>query len=228
MTVLAEEQKTQQPLTAEQAPRHATPTEAETPVPQSDRSTSATGLWVIPVLWRRLAMFVAGMTVILVLVEVSLSPPERTRRMLSREVYRNPTPYVEFYQKPNFEGLAEHVFTTFNRMHERLEATRAIVPPGRFLDIRYEDLVTHTVDEMRRIYDFLHLGEFETVRPAIEAYADANSDYLPHGYQPASDLEREVYCRWKPYYEKYGYGPGLDGQTGSHQQPEQHQQSRGR
>lgn len=114
--------------------------------------------------------------------------------------------YVMYgYQKPNFEGLAEHVLTTFSRMHERLEATRSIVPQDRLLDVRYEDLVEDKVGTMRQIYDCLDLGEFETVRPAIEAYAKEHADYRPHQYAPAPELEREVFQRWKPYYERYGY-----------------------
>ncbi|MBL7039552.1 MAG: sulfotransferase [Pirellulaceae bacterium] len=109
------------------------------------------------------------------------------------------------YQKPNFEGLAEHVYVTFFRMHERLETTRSHVPQGRFLDIRYEDLVGNTVDTMRGIYERLDLGEFESVRPAIETYTNAHADYRPHRYAPTPDLEREVFQRWRPYYERYGY-----------------------
>lgn len=109
------------------------------------------------------------------------------------------------YQKPNFEGLDEYVFATFARMHDRLEATRSLVPQGRFLDVRYEDLVTGTVDTMQRIYERLDLGEFESARPAIEAYAQEHADYQPHQYAPTPDLEREVFQRWKPYYERYGY-----------------------
>ncbi len=114
--------------------------------------------------------------------------------------------YVMYgYQKPSFEGLDEHVFATFDRMHVRLEATRSLVPQDRFLDVRYEDLVTGTVDTMQRIYGRLDLGEFEAVRPAIEAYTQRHADYQLHHYAPTPDLEREVFRRWKPYYERYGY-----------------------
>jgi len=114
--------------------------------------------------------------------------------------------YVMYgYQKPNFEGLDEHVYATFSRMHERLEATRTLVPQDRFLDVRYEDLVSNTVDTMQRIYEHLGLGDFEAVRPAIEAYTKEHADYQSHQYAPTSDLERDIFERWKPYYEKYDY-----------------------
>lgn len=109
------------------------------------------------------------------------------------------------YQKPSFERLDEHVFATFSRMHERLEATRTLVPQDRFLDIRYEDLVGNTVNTMRLVYERLNLGEFESIRPAIETYTKEHAGYQSHQYAPTPDLDREVFQRWKPYYERYGY-----------------------
>lgn len=109
------------------------------------------------------------------------------------------------YQKPNFEGLDEQVFATFIRMHVRLEATRTLVPQGRFLDLRYEDLVGDTVKTMRSVYEGLELGDFEAVRPSIEAFEKEHADYRSHQYAPTSELEHEVFRRWKPYYERYGY-----------------------
>ncbi len=76
-------------------------------VPESQSRTdvsSPTGALAIVALWRRLTLFVAGMAVIVVSLEVgvrltpSAVPAERSfdRRM--------PTPYVEFYSEPDFHG----------------------------------------------------------------------------------------------------------------------------
>ncbi len=109
------------------------------------------------------------------------------------------------YQRPSFEGLEENVFATFNQMHERLEATRTLVSQDRFLDVRYEDLDSDIVNTMQLVYERLELGDFDAVRPAIETYANANADYRSHQYAPTPELEHEVFRRWKPYYERYGY-----------------------
>ncbi|MBN1853822.1 MAG: sulfotransferase [Pirellulales bacterium] len=111
------------------------------------------------------------------------------------------------YQKPDFEGLTEYVFATFQRMHARLETTRSLVMKDRFMDVRYEDLVGNPIDTIQRVYSYLKLGEFNTVRPAIEAYSTRHSNHRPYPHSPTSDLANEVFQRWKPYYEKYGYEP---------------------
>lgn len=109
------------------------------------------------------------------------------------------------YQKPRFEDLEEFVFTTFLHMHQRLETTRHLVPRGRFVDVRYEDFVDGITSTMRRIYERLELGGFEQIEPDIESYVAEHSQYQPNQHEPAPDLEDEIYQRWRPYFEKYGY-----------------------
>ncbi len=109
------------------------------------------------------------------------------------------------YQRPTFTGLDEHVLATFSRMHERWEATREMIPPGRLVEVRYEDLVDNVVGHMRRIYEQLDLGQFDEMKPAIEAYVADHADYRAHRYEPPPELRREIYRRWRPYFERHGY-----------------------
>ncbi len=108
-------------------------------------------------------------------------------------------------QVPTLEGLDEFVFETFSRMHSRLEATRHLVAPSRFYELKYEDLVADPVAQMQRLYDQLELGEFNRVRPAIEDYFRETSDYQTNRYQLRPDTEREISVRWRGYIEQYGY-----------------------
>lgn len=109
------------------------------------------------------------------------------------------------YQKPHFQGLEEFVFTTFLRMHQRLQATRQLVPQGRLIDIRYEDFVGDIRSTMRLIYEKLELGEFQQVEPAIDSYVGRHVDYQPNRHQPTLEREGEIYDRWQSYFQTYDY-----------------------
>ncbi|HRX82880.1 MAG TPA: sulfotransferase [Pirellulaceae bacterium] len=113
------------------------------------------------------------------------------------------------YQIPRFEGLEEFVYATFLQMHEQLEATRDLVPPGRLIDIRYEDLAGDMIGTTQTIYESLELGDFDQVRPRIEEYVLAHRNYEPNRHQANSELESEVYSRWRPYFDRYGYSGTL-------------------
>ncbi|MGA2619078.1 MAG: sulfotransferase [Thermoguttaceae bacterium] len=119
---------------------------------------------------------------------------------LWKRLYRN-----EGFQVPNFEGLEERVFQTFERMYEVFERQKHLIPPGQFCEVRYEDLVADPAGQMRAIYDRLGLGEFEAVRPAIEAYFVQKADYQTNRYQLSPELRAEVARRWAPYLRRYGY-----------------------
>ena len=108
-------------------------------------------------------------------------------------------------QVPRYEGLDEHVLTTFQRMYDVFEPSRALVPSGRICDVRYEDLVKDPVGEMRAIYERLELGEFDQVRPAIEAYVARTAGYQTGRYELDPQTRDEITRRWLPSMRKYGY-----------------------
>jgi len=108
-------------------------------------------------------------------------------------------------QRPNFEGLEEHVLHTFSRMHDRLEQTRPLVEPSRFFDLRYEDLVTDPVGAVRALYEHLGLEGFAELRPRLEERAAAIAQYRPNRYDLTPEQRAEVGRRWAPYFHRYGY-----------------------
>jgi len=108
-------------------------------------------------------------------------------------------------QHPTFEGLEEYVLSTFCKMHDRLEQTRPLVEPSRFMDLRYEDLVTDPVGAVRAVYEHLGLEGFGELRPRLEERAAAMADYQPNRYELTPEQRAEVGRRWAPYFQRYGY-----------------------
>ena len=62
-------------------------------------------------------------------------------------MYRN-----DGLQVPTYDGLDEHVFSTFARMYEVFQRDRELIPPGQLCEIRYEDLVAQPLEQMERVY----------------------------------------------------------------------------
>jgi hypothetical protein len=109
-------------------------------------------------------------------------------------------------QTPTGKGWEEYVFRTFTMMYDKLEETRGLVDPSRFYEVRYEDLIADAMGQMRTIYEWLDLGDFEQVRPKIEAYLAENRGYQTNRYPNLSpELRAEITRRWGKVIEQYGY-----------------------
>jgi hypothetical protein len=114
---------------------------------------------------------------------------------------------VHGLQAPAFAGLEEYVFQTFTDMYAKLEATRALVDPSRFYEVRYEELVRDPAGQMRQLYDHLQLGGFEKVQPKIEAYFNRVAGYQTNRYDLPPKQREEVTRRWGTVIKRYGYAP---------------------
>src|SRR5438105_12544343 len=106
---------------------------------------------------------------------------------------------------PNFEHLEEQVFARFLQVHRRFEATRSLIRPQRLHQLRYEDLTKDPVREVRRLYEQLDLGDFDTLRPRLEKYLAENARYESNKWQPTDAQVREITDRWREFAEQYGY-----------------------
>lgn len=113
---------------------------------------------------------------------------------------------VQSLQTPKFDGLEERVYEMFGHFHRRVEATRGLIPPGRFHELRYEDLTKDPVGELRRVYGELDLGDFGTVQPHVERYLAETSRYERNRWTLSDEQRMQIESRWGEIIRKYGYG----------------------
>src|SRR5262249_14105767 len=108
-------------------------------------------------------------------------------------------------QRPNLLNVREEVFDTFVRLYAALERDRPLVPPERFHEVKYEDLVRDPVGEMSKLYERLSLGGFDEYRPRLEAYLATLKGYETNKYNLAPEERAEITRRWAKVIERYGY-----------------------
>jgi hypothetical protein len=108
-------------------------------------------------------------------------------------------------QMPTYDGLEEYVFSTFQRMYEAFDRDRQLIGPGQFSEVHYEDLISDPIQQMKRIYEELELGDFNSVRPGMESYIAGQKDYKTNRYQLSPENRVEISRRWKKYLNQYGY-----------------------
>jgi omega-hydroxy-beta-dihydromenaquinone-9 sulfotransferase len=114
---------------------------------------------------------------------------------------------VQGFQIPrdDAEWIEGHVLDQFVRMYESFEQDRELVPAGRLVDVRYEELVADPIEQMRSVYQRLDLGNFADVEPALLRYKMKTRGYRPNKYVLPPDVADRVRGRWAPYFQRYGY-----------------------
>lgn len=101
--------------------------------------------------------------------------------------------------------LENYVFTAFDEMYAAFERDRAVLPPGRLQEIRYEDLIADPVARMQEVYEKLELGDFDRVLPDFERQARSMKRYRTNTYDHDPRIVNEIASRWRPFIERYGY-----------------------
>jgi len=101
--------------------------------------------------------------------------------------------------------VEEKVLREFRVIYDRLEEARPLFKPGRFHELRYEDLVRNPVGEMRKAYAGLELDDFEKARPGIEEYLRQNAGYETNKYQLGAAERATIADRWGDVIRRYGY-----------------------
>jgi hypothetical protein len=111
------------------------------------------------------------------------------------------------FQAPRRPDLIEEkVFREFRVIYERVLDDRALIPAGRYCEVRYEELVGDLIGGLRRIYETLNLGGFEEARPKFEAYAARKKGYETNKYAISDEHRAKVKARWGDLIERLGYG----------------------
>jgi hypothetical protein len=108
-------------------------------------------------------------------------------------------------QRPTFAGLEEQVFRTFTHLYDKLEEGKKFIPPRRFHELRYEDLIRDPLGEMRRLYEQLELGSIEEVMARVEKFLTGNAGYQTNRYTLTPEQHAEVTRRWGDVIRRYGY-----------------------
>ncbi len=114
--------------------------------------------------------------------------------------------HVQGLQLPRYDGLDDYILDCFDRMYRGFESQRHRIAPGHLYDVKYEELIQDPVEQVARIYEQLELGDFESVRPELEATMRDREGYKPNRHEALEpEIRTRILRRWADYYERYEY-----------------------
>ncbi len=123
----------------------------------------------------------------------------------TQNLYAKAVPY-SYLQQPDLARVDDGILRRYAAMYDAYLEDLALVPAGRFCEVRFEDLERDLVGQVEHVYTRLNLPGFGQVRPKLEAYAAAKTGYQKNQHATLPEaLRTRVAAAWDRYFQTWGY-----------------------
>lgn len=111
-----------------------------------------------------------------------------------------------YLQRPPLARLDEQVVERYTTLYDAYFAERALIPEGRFHEVRFDDLETNPVRELEKLYARFSLPGFEAFRPRLQSYVDTLAGYRKNEFRPLEPEWRAKLGRaWERSFDEWNY-----------------------
>jgi len=108
-------------------------------------------------------------------------------------------------QEVESERLEANVLRFYQRLMRRFLEDRSLIPDGRLIEMRFEDLEEEPLGELRRMYGTLDLPDFDRAEPRIRQYLDSVAGYRKNAYELDDAVIGKVNEHWAFAFDEWGY-----------------------
>jgi hypothetical protein len=113
---------------------------------------------------------------------------------------------TQFLQEFSEEELNELVLHCYEKMMSKYIENRNLIPANNLIEVGYDELIDHPIDELERIYNQLSLGEFQRVKPKLSLYLNTLKTYKVNPkVQLDTTIKEQIKKRWDFAFKEWGY-----------------------
>jgi len=122
----------------------------------------------------------------------------------TRRLYQKVLPISQL-QDISTDEVESNILLFYQKLMRRFLADKPLIPPKNYAEIRYEDLETDPVAELRRVYARLNLPGFAAYEPNLTAYLQQKAHYRKNQYRIAPDVVEKVNHHWGFAFKQWNY-----------------------
>ena len=119
-------------------------------------------------------------------------------------LYRTAIPRFQIQEIGDGE-IEACVLAFYDRAMHAYLAARSKIPAGRHVEVRFEELETAPLAEVKRIYEALQLPGFAKAEADFRAYIESVSGYKKNAYELNADVIETVNRHWSFAFDQWGY-----------------------
>lgn len=120
--------------------------------------------------------------------------------------YYDTAMWFTYLQRPDLDAINDRILGRYTEMFDALLEDVPLIPPGRFHELRYDDLARDPIGQMRTLYDALGLAPFARVESRLSAYVASLRGYETNQFAPlAPSWKARVAGEWRRSFDRWGY-----------------------
>jgi LPS sulfotransferase NodH len=110
-------------------------------------------------------------------------------------------------QKASEAEIEQQVIQNYIRLMNSYFEQKEKIQKGKLVEIKYEDLITNPIEQVKKIYSTLKLPDFEDALPKMKKYLEKQSDYKTNVYSIDDKIVQHVNKNWKFTIDRWKYTP---------------------
>lgn len=110
-------------------------------------------------------------------------------------------------QNASQEEIEQQVIKNYIRLMGSFFEQQEKIQKDKFVEIKYEDLISNPLEQIKKIYLTLKLPNFENALPRIKKYLEKQSDYITNVYAIDNKVVQHVNKNWQFTIDRWKYTP---------------------
>lgn len=113
---------------------------------------------------------------------------------------------TQFLQEFSDDEIEERILFSYKKTLERYLEFRDLIPKDQLTEVAYADLDKQPLEEMKRMYEHLNLGDYNAVEPAFKKYLESVKNFKKNKpiVIPEHILQR-IHTDWKFAFDEWSY-----------------------
>ena len=101
--------------------------------------------------------------------------------------------------------MREHAVEVYARSIRAYERDKSLIPEGQLHEIRYEELATDPVGQLRTAYEGVGLGGFDALEATLAPQVPKLTSYKRNKFRMDEETQNFVYDKAKFVFDLYDY-----------------------
>jgi hypothetical protein len=108
-------------------------------------------------------------------------------------------------QNASKEEIEKQVINNYIRVMKSFFKQKKLIPEDKFVEVKYEDLVSNPMKQVKKIYKKLNLSGLKNAKPEMLKYLEKQKDYKTNVYTIDKKIIKHIYDKWKFTIDLWNY-----------------------